>query len=336
MNKNSRLGLWLIIPAWILAFAARTAQICGGTDMTTGFLKHDSFFMDACFWLAVAVTLAAAVAAAVLDRKKGSAFYTAEVSQVTDGRAAVIGFALLLPAMGALYSGYSQAMVPEENKISSSPFMMAVDFLFGGIMLVLAFVILYKKEFRPGLGFSLTAGAVYYTLCGIGVFLDNMAVTTVPEHLINCLCMVAAALFFMQLAALLSGNEGKRTRSVLAVSGAVSGVMILANSLAVLVTALMGPADAASRIVSTKAQAEFLYQMAEGNHAYYMCFVPVQLAAAGVFIVAALIALYMKPSDNAGADEPETVGQPAVASVPEELPAQPETETAEDNDSAQD
>ena len=41
MKNNSRLGLWVIIPGWILAFAARMAQICVGTDMTSGFLKYD-------------------------------------------------------------------------------------------------------------------------------------------------------------------------------------------------------------------------------------------------------------------------------------------------------
>lgn len=54
MKNNSRLGLWVIIPGWILAFAARMAQICVGTDMTSGFLKYDNgFFMNACFWGAV-------------------------------------------------------------------------------------------------------------------------------------------------------------------------------------------------------------------------------------------------------------------------------------------
>ena len=59
MKNNSRLGLWVIIPGWILAFAARMAQICVGTDMTSGFLKYDNgFFMNACFWGAVILTLA--------------------------------------------------------------------------------------------------------------------------------------------------------------------------------------------------------------------------------------------------------------------------------------
>lgn len=213
MKNNSRLGLWVIIPGWILAFAARMAQICVGTDMTSGFLKYDNgFFMNACFWGAVILTLAGAAAAAFFDRRNGSAYYQTPVERVTDNKAAVIGFGLLLPAMGALYEGYSEAVIPEGSNISPSPFMMVVNFVFGAIMLITSFVILYKKEFKPGLGFAMTGGAVYYTLRGIGVFLERMAVTTRPEYLINCMTDIVAAVLFMQMAKLLSGNEGKRTR----------------------------------------------------------------------------------------------------------------------------
>jgi len=305
MTIKGKLGLWLLIPAWALAFAARMLQICAGTDMTMGFLSDDnSFFADACFWLAVGLTFAAAIAAAAFDKKSGGALYTTPVERITDGRAAAIGFSLLLPAMGALYLGYSEAVIPEESNISPSPFMMCVHFGFGALMLVSAFIILYKKEFKPALGFSMTAGAAYFTLCGIGVFLDNMAVTTVPEHLINCMSMILAAVFFMQLAALLSGNEGKRTRAALTVTGVTAATVILGNSLAVVCSALFGPADVSGRIVASKTEAEMLYQLAQGDHGYYMSFVPVSLTGAGVFIVITLIALYMRPrEEDAEAEE---------------------------------
>lgn len=300
MKNNSRLGLWLLIPAWVLAFAARMAQICAGTDMTMGFLKDDNgFFMDFCFWGAVILTLAAAIAAAVMDRKKGSAFYNTPVSGITGGRAAAIGFALLLPALAALYEGYCEAVIPEESNISPSPFMMVVNFLFGAALLITAFVTLYFKEFRPGLGFAVVSGAGYYTLCGIGVFLEKMAIATVPEYLINCMAMIFTAVFFMQLAKLLSGNEGKRTREVLTASGAVAAVTILGNSLAVICSSLAGPAEAASRIVVSGREAEMLYQMAHGDEAYFMSYMPATLTAAGIFIVVVLIALYMQPKPAA-------------------------------------
>ena len=296
MKIKGRLGLLLLIPAWIMAFAARLSQICAGTDMNHGFLKDDNgVFMNLCFWGAVALTLAAGIAAAVFDRKNDGVLYSTPVSGITGGRAAAIGFALLLPAMGALYEGYCEAVIPEGSNISPSPFLMVVNFLFGGIMLAVAFVTVYFKEFKPGLGFSMTAGAIYYTLRGIGVFLERMAVTTVPEYLIDCIAMIFAAVFFMQLGTLLSGNEGKRTRELLAISGAVTAVTILGNGMAIIAASLAGPAEVASRIVTSDIEAEMLYQMLYGRDAYFMSYMPVSLTAAGVFIVITLIALNMKP-----------------------------------------
>ena len=313
MNKNSRLGLWVLIPGFVLAFIARMSQICIGTDMELGFLKDDNgFFMDACFWGAVILTFAAAVALAVYDRHSGSALYSQQIAQISGKKAAMIGFALMLPAMGALYEGYCEAVIPAESNISPSPFMMWVNFIFGAAMLVSAFIILYFKEFRPGLGFSLVSGAACYTLRGIGIFMEKMAVTTVPEHLINCMSVILTAVFFMQLTKLLSGNEGKRTREVLTVTGATTAVMILANAAAALASMLFGPAEIAERIVTSSAEAELLYQAHHGVNAYFMSLVPMADAAAGIFIVVTLIALYMKAeplqehSAQPGDDDDET------------------------------
>lgn len=173
--------------------------------------------------------------------------------------------------------------------------MMWVDFIFGAAMLVVAFLILYYKEFKPGLGFATVSGAAFYTLRGIGIFMEKMAVTTVPEYLINCISVILAAVFFMQLAKFLSGNEGKHTREVLAVSGTAAAVTILGNSIAGLAAMLFGPAETASRIVLSSYEAEWLYQANYGESAYYMSLVPAADAAAGVFIVVVLLALFMKP-----------------------------------------
>ena len=320
MKNNSRLGLWVIIPGWILAFAARMAQICAGTDMTSGFLKYDNgFFMNACFWGAVILTLAGAAAAAFFDRRNGSAYYQTPVERVTDNKAAVIGFGLLLPAMGALYEGYSEAVIPEGSNISPSPFMMVVNFVFGAIMLITSFVILYKKEFKPGLGFAMTGGA---------------AVTTRPEYLINCMTDIVAAVLFMQMAKLLSGNEGKRTREVLTVTGAVSVSMILGNAIAIIAASLMGPADVASHIVTSNSAAEMLFQLNYGYEAYYMSWAPASEISVGIFAVAALVALYMKPSDKP-AQQPETTESESFAETPGNILPAEESGISEPSESIQ-
>lgn len=295
---KNKIGLWLIVPGVILAFAARYAQICTGTDMTTGFLlDSNGFFMDLCFWGAVLLTLAGAVAAAAFDSRSGSAYYKTPVSSMTDGRAAAIGFALLLPALGALYEGWSRANIPEDRVIRSNGFITVIDFVFGAAMLVIAFAVMYRKEFRPALGFSFVAAAVFYTLRGIGIFREKMAVTSVPEYLINCLSVICSGIFFMQLAKLLSGNEGKLTRAAMTSVGAASAAMILGNGLAVIAASLFGGSEVSSRIVASPYDAELMYQAMQGDGAYFMVLMPAADLAVGVFIVVTLTALYMKPRE---------------------------------------
>lgn len=304
---KNKIGLWLVIPGVILAFAARLSQICAGTDMETGFLLDgNGFFMDFCFWGAVLLTLAGAIAAAIFDKKSGSAYYKTPVSGITDGRAAAIGFALLLPALGALYEGWIRVNVPEGSVIRASAFTSVIDFLFGIDMLVIAFFVMYVKKFTPALGFSLVGSAAFYTLRGIDLFRVRMAVATVPEYLINCISVICSGIFFMQLAKLLSGNEGKRTRAALTSVGAASASMILGNGLAVIAASLFGSAEVSSRIVADSYEAEFMYQAMQGDSAYFMTFMPAADFAVGIFIVATMIALYMKPR----AEEPAEKAQP--------------------------
>ena len=65
--------------------------------------------------------------------------------------------------------------------------------------------------------------------------------------------------------------------------------------MAIIAASLAGPAEVASRIVTSDIEAEMLYQMLYGRDAYFMSYMPVSLTAAGVFIVITLIALNMKP-----------------------------------------
>ena len=86
MKIKGRLGLWLLIPAWILAFAARLTQIIAGTDMEHGFLKDDNgVCMNFCFWGAVILTLAAGIAAAHMDGDTPKAERAEIVRKFRDG-----------------------------------------------------------------------------------------------------------------------------------------------------------------------------------------------------------------------------------------------------------
>lgn len=91
--------------------------------------------------------------------------------------------------------------------------------------------------------------------------------------------------------------------------------MILGNAIAIIAASLMGPADVASHIVTSNSAAEMLFQLNYGYEAYYMSWAPASEISVGIFAVAALVALYMKPSDKP-AQQPETTESESFAETP--------------------
>lgn len=296
MKNNSIISLIAAIPAFILCTVVRYIQIAGGTDFTSGFLKNENgFLINYGFYGLVILTLAAVVALGLYDKKKGGALYTNELpSCLTDAKAVMIGFPLVIVGSLAAYEGYAQV-----NSLTPSGFLIFIDFVFGGAMLIQGFVILYKKEMGVGQGFSLIIPALYYTLRGVGVFLDRMVVASVPEYLIQCLSIIGFASFFMLLSKLLSGNEAKHTRTALTAVGASTAVMALSSATATILADLTDPYGLSARIVSSAAEAERLTQidLQYGSAEYYfMAYMPWVDVAMAAGILLTLAALFMKAS----------------------------------------
>ena len=296
MKKNSKITLWLMLGAFAVCFLVRAYQIAVCTDMTTGFLYHDnSIVQNLMYYALVAFALALAAVSAHFDvKRRGGGFDTA---QVVDARAAVIGFALLLVAICSLYEGYTEMSV-----ISPNAFLIFIDLAFGAAMAVIAFVTLYKKEFGAGLGFSYSVVGLYFTLRGICVFLDHMVINSVPEYLIECLCVIGGAVFFTLLAKLFSGNGGRYTSAALCVWGVPTAVMTLSSALATIVCGAAAPEEIAERITASSYTAELYYQANYGSGAYMMTYTPWVNVAMGVFVAAALVVLLLPNRKPAQAD----------------------------------
>lgn len=292
MKRNSMISLFAVIPAFLLCFAARFLQVAGGTDMNTGFLFDDNgFLVNFGFYGMLIITFIAVLLLSLLDKKRGAAYFTNEVTGFVDGKAVMLGFPLLIAGALAIYEGYSQT-----KSILPSGFLIFVDLVMGVAMAILAFIILYKKEVKPALGFCLVLPALYYTLRGIAVFLKHMAVTTIPEYLIEGMGVIGFAIFFMQLAKYLTGNATKTTRPLLSAVGITTAVMTLSNALAVIIADIADPYNVSVRIVTDRVTAELMEQQKRssgvyGYHMSYASWVDVMIA---VCIILTLIALYRK------------------------------------------
>ncbi|MGN0687283.1 MAG: hypothetical protein ACI4KA_04160 [Oscillospiraceae bacterium] len=321
MTKNSKLSLFAAIPAFIALFVIRLLLVTGGTDMETGFLYDENgFLINFSYYGLLIITFVAMTALGILDRKNKSYYHTADISQVVDIKAVMLGFPLLIAGALTIYEGYMQTQA-----LTPSAYLMFVSFILGTAMTIIAFIILYKKEFSPALGFSLVVPALYYTLRGIGVFLDRMAITTIPEYLIESLSYIGTALFFMQLAKLLSGNESKTTRTAVSVFGLTTGLMILSSAFAVIGADIFSEAGeriCANAVIAEIEQQKLLSRYTLGYHMAYTSWVDVAMALAMILTVIAMN-IPAKPAgnDDTDTDTPET---PEANDTPEA----PENENA--------
>ena len=301
MNKNSMLSLIMAAPAFLLCFVVRYFQVSAGTDMETGFLYNENgFLMNFSFYGILIIVFAAAIVLGILDKKKAGAFYSNEISGFIDRKAVMLGFPLVLAGVLAAYEGYVQT-----SALTPSGFLIFVDFLLGAAMLIQGFVILYKKEVTPVIGFSLVIPAIYYTMRGIAVFIDKMAVASVPEYLIECLHIIGSAVFFMMVAKLLSGNEGKNTRLAITAVGVTTSVMTLASAFATLFADIIDPEGVGSRIVDSSVAAEKAAQalFQKNLSGYHLSYTPWVDVAIAVCMILTLVALYMKNKPVAAVEE---------------------------------
>ncbi len=326
MIKNSKFSFLAIVPLFILGFLARFLQIANGTDFSTGFFYNENgFFMSFMYYGLLILALAAVIALCFVDKKRGSAYFKNDIrSTMVDMRAVALGFPMLVAGAMAAYEGYLQM-----NAMTPSAFLIFVDFFFGAAMVILGFVILYKKEITPAVGFSLVVPAIYYTLRGICVFIDRMVIASVPEYLIECLTIIGMGLFFMLLAKLLSGNESKRTRTAVSAVGVTVSVMTLASAIATIAADIIYPHDIGTRIVANANDAELYKQTLisqtalfnvtdRGYHMAYTSWVDVILAV-GIILVLAALYTKAKPAQA----EAEN-GLPEIQQFPDDVDGETE------------
>ena len=292
MSKNGKTALIAAGAGFVLCLAARLVTILFFTDMNTGFLTHGSEIL--CNLLNYGFLAAAAIAAGVLLRKEPKGVKPSENGCLS------IGFLTLLAALCAGYEG-----ITETSALSPSVFLIISDFVGAVYMAALAFVLLYKKEFTPALGFCYSIVGVYCIFRGISVFMNRMVIAAVPEYLAEVLEIVFLALFFAMFARLFSGNEEKLTKPMMFISGVGAAILTLSSSLGVIFSKLFAPAEIAERISASANYAEVIYQNNHGRDGYIMTFTPFVNMALGLLAVVAIV-VTLKSAKAEEPAEPET------------------------------
>lgn len=300
MRKNGIILPIITAAGVVLGTAARMLGIAR-TDMKTGLLNHDSTLLCNLLYYG-AILLTAVCAALVAGFGENGGLRKAKASDIVDGKAIAFGAGLLLIALCAAYEGISQFDQLGGNGsgggLNPSVFLMIIDLAFALILGIIAFVTLYKKEFKPGLGFSYAFGGLYFVARGIYCFMNRMAIATFPEYLIEALSVVLGALFFVMAGKLLSGNEGRLTKNFFCGWGAAVSAMTLSSAIATGLAKLFFSEEISLRIVFSAAEAERNFQFLHGIDAYYLAFPPLVHIAVGVFAFAGICALCSAGSQN--------------------------------------
>ena len=289
-------SLIALIAGFAVCTAIRLYTIVAGTEMTTGFYYHDSELLcNILYYGAIILTFVGAVITARFDEKDG--FGSVTEKDVTDARAAVIGFGLLILALFAGYEGMAEAkaLTPLSMRIMA-------DYAFAAGAAILAFIVLYKKEFKPFMGFIMALGGAYYTARGICCFKERMVIASVPEYVIAALSAVGASVTFLLFARFFSGNSGKLTKKAMLGWGVSTAVMTLSSAAATALAHLTAPEEISRRITPSKYEAELFFQTVGGEDGYKLVYTPLTDIVTAVFIAAVLITvLYAKHTETAEA-----------------------------------
>lgn len=260
---------------------------------STGFLFHgDEPLCNGLYYGVVILAAIAAIIAAVFD-SKGEA-EELKGAGLGKGRTIVIGLLMMTAAVFAAYDGRV-----EMSAFSPTVFLIIIDFAFAILLAIIAFVTLANKRFTPVIGYLYALVGIYCICRGVYCFMSRMAISTVPEYVIQSLSLVTMAVYFVSLARFLSGNSGKHTRKAMGFWGASTAALTFSAALGAIAAKLFGADDIKPCIVFSANDAENYRQAKAGADAYNLVVPPTVELMLALIVVVTLIIAFTKPSSEA-------------------------------------
>lgn len=259
---------------------------------STGFLFHgDELLWNSLYYGIIAIAAIASIITAIIDGKSESEPLTG--SGIGKGRTILIGLLTMTAAFFAAHEGTA-----EMQTLTPTVFLIITDFVFAVIMAVTAFLTLSKKRFTPVVGYLYSLIGAFCICRGIYYFMSRMAISSVPEYVIQSLSLITTSVYFVMLARFLSGNSGKHTRKALSFWGVGAASLTFSSAIGAILAKLIGPEDIGACIVYTSAVAENIRQDRAGADAYRLVIAPwVELVLALVVAVTLIIA-FTKPIES--------------------------------------
>lgn len=257
---------------------------------STGFLFHgDELLWNGLYYGIIVIAAIAAIIAAAIDSKGEEVPLTG--AGLGKCRTILIGLLMMTAAVFAAYDGKA-----EMNAFSPTVFLIIVDFAFTLLMGIIAFVTLSNKRFTPVIGYLYSLVGAFCICRGIYCFMSRMAISTVPEYVIQSLSLITMAVYFVMLARFLSGNSTKHTRKAMGFWGVSAASLTFSAALGAVLAKLAAPDDIKACIVFSPNAAEDYRQARAGADAYNLVVTPPVELALALIVAVTLIIAFTKPA----------------------------------------
>lgn len=259
---------------------------------STGFLFHgDELLWNGLYYGLIIIAAVAAIITAAVDSKGETEPLTG--AGLGKGRTITIGLLIMTAAVFATYEGMG-----EMRAFSPTAFLIIADCAFAVILAITAFVTLSNKRFTPVIGYLYSLIGAYCICRGIYCFMSRMAISTVPEYVIQSLSLITMAIYFVMLARFLSGNSGKHTRKAMGFWGVGAVSLTFSSAIGAVIAKLAAPADIKACIVFTSNAAENYRQARAGADAYNLVITPGVEMVLALIVLVTLIMAFTKPAES--------------------------------------
>lgn len=283
----------------ISSTVVRFLVITGHTEISndplkrsTGFLFHgDELLWNGLYYGLILLAAVAAIFISIADVKRDAEPIAGP--GIGKAKTIVVGLLTMTAAVFAAYEG-----MDEMRAFTPTAFLIISDFVFALVMAVIAFVTLSGKCFTPVVGYLYSLIGAYCICRGIYCFMSRMAISTVPEYVIQCLSLIGMAIYFVTLARFLSGNASKHTKKTLSFWGVGTASLTFSSALGAFIAKLAAPDDIKACIVYNSAAAENYRQARAGADAYNLVITPWTEILLGLIIVVTLVIAFSKPSES--------------------------------------
>ncbi|MCH5200764.1 MAG: hypothetical protein J1F60_07360 [Oscillospiraceae bacterium] len=210
----------------VIAVIFRVFQLIVVVDYTEmGFFDADAgFFATWGLYLILLIGAVIFIAAAILDKRSGSAAYDRPAASLSPKQTAILGVAFLLGACLRLYN------LVFDFKESVLGFV--GEALIFVLFTLIGFLILGSRRLKPVVGYLHIVICISCTMNAAALFMQDTIIIRVSDELLLLLSYICSVLFFLALGRFISGIESKLTRFKLLILGGLTAALSLCASLA--------------------------------------------------------------------------------------------------------